>query len=537
LDLRKTPKGFYIYVYVLLFRGSLKWGIALSNCFADKIRFFDTTLRDGEQTPGISLTPEKKLIIAKQLDQLGVDTIEAGFAAASEGEMESIKLIAQEGLKAEVCSFARGVKEDIDAVLKSGADSVFLVIPSSDMHIRHKLKKTREYMLQLTEECVQYSKDHGLLVELGPEDATRSDMSFLKKMIATSVSVGADRVTPCDTVSALTPEKTYEFFSELKKTFPNVSFGAHCHDDFGLAVANSIAALRAGAEEVHVTVNGLGERAGNAALEEVVVSLKLLYDVKTAIKTERLYDTSLLVSRVTGIPVQPNKAIVGENAFVHESGIHTHAILSEPLTYEPIPPKIVGRTRRLAVGKHAGSRGIKATLKEMGLHPTDEQLNAIFLRVKTLGDKGKRVTDADLQAIAESVMGLPSIRAIKLEELTVVTGDRVTPTASVRLNLNGKLLTEAATGIGPVDAAMQAIRKAVSAVEPIRLEEYHVNAITGGTDALVEVIVRLRKGDRVATAMGAHGDIVMASVEAMLNGMNVLMSNHNRSRNNFTSKK
>jgi len=493
---------------VLLFRGSLKWGIALSNCFADKIRFFDTTLRDGEQTPGISLTPEKKLIIAKQLDQLGVDTIEAGFAAASEGEMESIKLIAQEGLKAEVCSFARGVKEDIDAVLKSGADSVFLVIPSSDMHIRHKLKKTREYMLQLTEECVQYSKDHGLLVELGPEDATRSDMSFLKKMIATSVSVGADRVTPCDTVSALTPEKTYEFFSELKKTFPNVSFGAHCHDDFGLAVANSIAALRAGAEEVHVTVNGLGERAGNAALEEVVVSLKLLYDVKTAIKTERLYDTSLLVSRITGIPVQPNKAIVGENAFVHESGIHTHAILSEPLTYEPIPPKIVGRTRRLAVGKHAGSRGIKATLKEMGLHPTDEQLNAI-----------------------------PSIRAIKLEELTVVTGDRVTPTASVRLNLNGKLLTEAATGIGPVDAAMQAIRKAVSAVEPIRLEEYHVNAITGGTDALVEVIVRLRKGDRVATAMGAHGDIVMASVEAMLNGMNVLMSNHNRSRNNFTSKK
>ncbi len=262
------------------------------------------------------------------------------------------------------------------------------------------------------------------------------------------------------------------------------------------------------------------------------MSLRLLYNVETGVKTERLYDTSFLVSRVTGIPVQPNKAIVGENAFVHESGIHTHAILAEPLTYEPIPPEVVGRKRRLAVGKHAGSKGIEAALKEMGLQPTEDQLGNIFLRVKTLGDKGKRVTDADLQAVAESVMGLPSMRAINLEELTVVTGDRVTPTASVRLKLNGNLLTEAATGIGPVDAAIHAIRKAVSAVEPIRLEEYHVNAITGGTDALVEVIVRLRKGDRVATAMGAHGDIVMASVEAMLSGMNVLMSNHNRTANN-----
>jgi len=520
---------------VLLFRGLLKWGIALSSSFARKIRIFDTTLRDGEQTPGVSLTPDKKLAIAKQLDHLGVDVIEAGFAAASEGEMEAVRLIAKEGLKAEICSFARGVEKDIDAVLESGANSVFLVIPSSEMHIRHKLKKTGEAMLKLTEECVQYAKDHGLKVELGPEDATRSEMAFLKKMIAAGISANADRVTPCDTVGVLTPEKTYEFFSKLKKAFPAVPLGVHCHDDFGMATANSIAALRAGAEEVHVTVNGLGERAGNAALEEVVTSLKLVYKVNTAIKTEHLYDTSLLVSRLTGIPVQPNKAIVGENAFVHESGIHTHAILAEPLTYEPIPPEVVGRTRRLTVGKHAGSRGIEAALKEMGLHPTEGQLKEIFSRVKTLGDKGKRVTDADLQAVAESVLGLPSIRAIKLEELTVVTGDRVTPTASVRLNLYGKLLTEAATGIGPVDAAMNAVRKAVSAVEPIRLEEYHVNAITGGTDALVEVIVRLRKGDRVATSMGAHGDIVMASVEAMLSGMNVLMSNHNRSENNLTS--
>jgi len=526
-------KAFIQHAGVSLFRCQLKWGIVLSSDFARRIRVFDTTLRDGEQTPGVSLTPEKKLVIANQLDKLGVDVIEAGFAAVSNGEMEAVRLIAQQGLKAEVCSFARGVQKDIDAVLKSGADSVFLVIPSSELHIRHKLKKSREAMLKLTEECVQYAKGHGLVVELGPEDATRSDMTFLKEMIAASISAGADRVTPCDTVGVLTPEKTYNFFSELKKEFPNAPLGAHCHDDFGMAVADSVAALRAGAEEVHVTVNGLGERAGNAALEEVLVALKLLYNVETAVETERLYDTSFLVSRVTGIPVQPNKAVVGENAFVHESGIHTHAILADPLTYEPIPPEVVGRRRRLAVGKHAGSRGIEAALKEMGLQPAKGQLNDIFLRVKTLGDKGKRVTDADLQAVAESVMGLPSVRAIKLEELTVVTGDKVTPTASVRLHLNGSLLTEAATGIGPVDAAIHAIRKAVSAVEPIRLEEYHVNAITGGTDALVEVIVRLRKGDRIATAMGAHGDIVMASVEAMLNGMNVLMSNHNRTANNL----
>jgi len=436
-------------------------------------------------------------------------------------------MISEENLEAEICSFARGVKRDIDAVVKSGADSVFLVIPSSDMHIKHKLKKSKDEILELTAESVKYAKDLGLIVELGPEDATRADIDFLKKMIAKGISEGADRVTPCDTVGILTPERTYKFYSELRDAFPEITLGAHCHDDFGMAAANSIAALQAGVDEVHVTVNGLGERAGNAALEEVAVSLKLLYGVETSIKTDRLYDTSLLVSRLTGISVQPNKAIVGENAFVHESGIHTHAILSEPLTYEPIPPEIVGRTRRLAVGKHAGSRGIKAALKEMGLHPNDEQLDEIFRRVKSLGDKGKIVTDADLYTIAETVMGLPSARAIRLEELTVVTGNNVTPTASVRLNLNGNLLTEAATGVGPVDAAIHAIRKAVSAVEPIRLEEYHVNAITGGTDALVEVIVRLRKGDRVVTAMGAHGDIVMASVEAMLSGMNVLMSNHN----------
>ncbi|MEM2130881.1 MAG: 2-isopropylmalate synthase, partial [Candidatus Bathyarchaeia archaeon] len=290
----------------------MKWGIALSSGFPRKIRIFDTTLRDGEQTPGASLTTEKKIALAKQLDNLGVDIIEAGFAAASEGELEAIKLIVKEGLKAEICSFARGVKKDIDAVKESGANSVFLVIPSSDIHIHHKLKKTREDLLKLTKDMVRYAKSRGLLVELGLEDATRAERSFLKDMINAGITAGADRVTPCDTVGVLTPEKTTEFYADLKQTFPEISLGVHCHDDFGMAVANSIAALKAGAEEVHVTINGLGERAGNAALEEVVVSLKLLYNIETGVKTEKLYDTSLLASRLTGISVQPNKAIVGE---------------------------------------------------------------------------------------------------------------------------------------------------------------------------------------------------------------------------------
>jgi D-citramalate synthase len=508
----------------------VKWGIALSNSFPERIRIFDTTLRDGEQTPGVSLTPKNKLRIAKQLDRLGVDVIEAGFAAASDGEMNAIKLIAKEGLRAEVYSMARGVKGDIDAVLKSDAKGVHLVVPTSDLHLKYKLKKSREEVLRLAEECTQYAKDHGLTVELSAEDATRSDFEFLTQMFGAGISAGADRICPCDTVGVLTPERTYKLFSELRKKFPDIPMSAHCHDDFGMAVANSIAALKSGADQVHATINGLGERAGNAALEEIAVALRAIYKVKISIKTELLYDTSRLVARLTSIPVQVNKAIVGDNAFVHESGMHTHGILAHPLTYEPIPPKLVGRTRRIVSGKHAGSRGIKASLNEMGLHPDSEQLKEIFLRVKTMGDKGKRVTDADLQAIAEAVMGLPKTRPIKLEELTVVTGDKVTPTASVQLNLNGKVLTEAATGVGPVDAAMKAVKKVISGVEPIKLEKYSVKAITGGTDAVTEVTVSLRKGDRMATAVGVNEDIVIASVEAMLSGINVLMTDYNKLR-------
>jgi D-citramalate synthase len=504
---------------------TLKWGIALFNRFPKSIKFLDTTLRDGEQTPGVSLVPENKLRIAQRLDELGVDFIEAGFAAVSEGEMESVSLIAKQGLRAQVASAARGTRNDIDAVLKSGASTICMIIPTSDLHIECKLRKTREQILSATQECVQYAKDHGLKVELLAEDATRSDFDYLTKVFQTAVDAGVDRVIPCDTVGILTPERTVEFFSKLKETI-KVPVGVHCHNDFGMAVANSVAALGAGAEEVHATINGLGERAGNAALEEIVITLKSLYKLDLSIKTELLYGTSQLVSRLTGVHVQPNKAIVGENAFTHESGIHTQGMLANPLTYEPIAPELVGCTRRISPGKHSGSHAIRKDLENMGLKPSEEQFKEIFQRIKELGDKGKTVMDADVLAIAENVMGLGGAKSIQLEEMTFVGGNKVTATASVRLRLNGKDVWGSAVGVGPVDAAINAVKDAIAETEPITLEQYNVKAITGGTDAMVEVVVRMRKGNRTVTAMGVREDIVKASMEAVLSGMNVLTTDY-----------
>ena len=507
-----------------------KWGIALFNRFPKRVRILDTTLRDGEQTPGVSLVPENKLRIAQRLDELGVDVIEAGFAAASEGEMEAVTLIAKQGLRAEISSCARGTRGDIEAVAKSGADSIHLVIPTSDIHLKYKLNKTQEQLLKITEDSVQLAKSCGLIVELSAEDATRTDVDFLKKFYEVGVATGADRVVACDTVGVLTPEKSYELFTELYNSV-KVPISVHCHNDFGMAVANSIAALRAGATQVHATINGLGERAGNASLEEIVVSLKQLYNLDLNIKTELLYSTSQLVSRLTGINVQPNKAIVGENAFTHESGIHTQGLLAHPLTYEPIAPELVGGTRRISPGKHSGTHGIQSALDKMGLKPTEDQFKEIFKRIKELGDKGKTVMDADVLAIAENVMGLSKAKPILLEEMTVVSGDKVTATASVRLRLNGKDVWGAAVGVGPVDAAINAVKNAIAEVEPITLEQYNVKAITGGTDAMVEVVVRMRKGDRAVTAMGVREDIVKASMEAVLSAMNVPTTDYNNKNN------
>ena len=500
-----------------------KCGIDLSKLHLESVNFLDTTLRDGEQTPGASLNPEKKLRIAKRLDELGIQIIEAGSAIASEGEIKTIRLIMKEKLNAEILSFARALKRDINAALKSDAQGVHLVVSTSPSHLKYKLKKTEEQVLQMAIDTTQYAKDHGLIVELSAEDATRSDLNFVKKVFAAGIDAGADRICPCDTVGILTPERSYSFHHEISSTF-NIPVSAHCHNDFGMGVANSIAALMGGAKEVHATINGLGERAGNASLEEIVMTLISLYDVQLPIKTQLFYNTSRLVSRLTGISVQPNKAIIGDNAFTHEAGIHTHGVLASPLTYEPFPPELVGIHRRLSTGKLSGTHGIKAFLEDLDLKPTADQLEEIFRRIKAIGDSGKVITDVELYTVAEMVMGLPKVYPVKLEELTVMAGNKITPTASVRITMDDKLLTEAAVGIGPVDAAINAINKAVAQATNIHLDDYSVKAITGGTNAVVEVIVKLKKGNIILSSKGVHGDIVMASVEAMLNGMNVLMA-------------
>lgn len=460
-------------------------------------------------------------MIARKIDSLGVDIIEAGSAITSDGERASIKEISKAGLNAEICSYCRIKKEDIDAALSCDVASIHLVVPVSDLHIREKLKKDRESVREMAVEMTEYAKSHGLIVELSGEDASRADLEYLKSVYNAGIDAGADRLCFCDTVGILLPEKTYEIFEDLSQLRAPIS--VHCHNDFGMATANTISALRAGASQAHVTINGIGERAGNTSLEEVVMILYSLYKQKTRIDIKGLYTTSRLVSRLSGIPVAPNKSIVGGNAFTHEAGIHVHGLLANTATYEPITPELVGRERRIVLGKHAGRSSVVLALKELGLLANDKQIDDIVIRMKELGDKGKRVTDADLQTIAETVLGIYQEAQIKLEELTVVAGNTVMPTASIRLKVNGINVVEAGVGTGPVDAAINALKKALSGVADIHLDEYHVDAITGGTDALVEVWVKLSKGGKTITARGARTDIIMASVEAVLEGINRLI--------------
>ncbi|MBA1341829.1 MAG: (R)-citramalate synthase CimA [ANME-2 cluster archaeon] len=469
----------------------------------------------------MSLSTKDKLLIAHKLDTLGVDIIEAGSAITSEGEREAIRAVANEGLNAEICSYCRVRNEDIDLALECDVDSIHLVVPVSDLHIKSKLKKDRETVKQMALDATEYAKDHGLIVELSGEDASRADLGFLRSLYSEGIEAGADRVVFCDTVGLLVPEKTYEIFKELSTLSKPVAI--HCHNDFGFATANTISALRGGASEAHVTINGIGERAGNTSLEEVVMSLENLYGYSPNIKLDELYTTSRLVSRLTGIPVAPNKAIVGGNAFTHEAGIHVHGLIADTSTYEPMKPETIGRQRKIVLGKHAGKSSVILALKELGLDASNEQLKEIVARIKELGDKGKHVTDADLETIAETVLNITYEPKVKLEELTVVSGNMVTPTASIKMKVNGDVIVEAGVGDGPVDAAIAALRKGISGVADIRLEEYHVDAITGGTDALVEVWVKLNREGKVITARGARTDIIMASVEAVLEGINRLM--------------
>ncbi len=524
----------------------------------------DTTLRDGEQTPGISLTVEKKLIIAHALDELGVDIIEAGTAIAGEEEFKAIKEIANSGLKAEVCSFARIKEMDIDAVANADADSVFMVAPSSDIHIRTKFPgKSREDIIEISVRAVEYAKERGLKVEFGAEDSSRADLGFVKELFKAVVDAKADRLTFTDTVGVLIPEKAERIMRELKSTF-KVPIAFHGHNDFGLATANTVYAVKGGAKEIHVTVNGLGERAGNAPLEEVVLVLETFYGIKTNIRKEKIYEVSKLVETLTRFPIALNKPVVGYNAFMHESGIHTSALLRNTISYEPIPPELIGRKRAIVHGKHSGKASIIKLVEELGYEADDEQVKMIMKRIKEFEGKGKRVMGSDLIKIIEDVLKVKRGRKIILKGLNVVCGKSGTsPHASIKISLNGEDVEATALGKGPFDASVRALKNAlknyaekkgdrsIGELVNVKLVNYKANAIIDdkvvdymerlaernpklsdlieririltGTDAPVDVIIQLEKDDKVVTAIGRSTDIIHASVEAYIECLNKLI--------------
>jgi len=493
----------------------------------ERIRIFDTTLRDGEQTPGVSLTPEEKVEIAVNLNNLGVDVIEAGFPISSQGEREAIKRITSLNMEAEICALARTVKKDIDVAIDCNVDSIHTFIATSPLHRKYKLKMDKEEILRRAVEAVEYIKEHGITVEFSAEDATRTEIPYLIEVYKAVEEAGADRINVPDTVGVMIPRAMEYLIRRLKEEI-TVPISVHCHNDFGLAVANSLGAVEGGAQQVHCTVNGIGERAGNAALEEVVMALKMIYGIETGVKTEKLTEVSQLVSKLTGIKLQVNKAIVGENAFAHESGIHAHGVLAHALTYEPIPPEMVGQRRRIILGKHTGSHAIECKLKELGFkvgeNITEEQFKEILKRIKDIGDKGKRITDDDVIAIVEDITKrtVKGERVVNLEQIAVMTGNKVIPTASVILTIDGERHIASGVGVGPVDAAIKAIQSIIG--EKIRLKEYSINAITGGTDALAEVTIKLEGYGREVTVKAANEDIVRASVEAVIEGINRVMA-------------
>lgn len=492
-----------------------------------RVRIFDTTLRDGEQTPGVALSPEKKLTIAKRLDELGVDAIEAGFPVISDGEQHAIKLITKANLKAEICGLARTNKKDIDAAIDCGLNYIHTFIATSDIHLQYKLKMTREQALAKAIEAVEYGKAHGLQVEFSAEDATRTDRAFLKHVFSEVAKAKADRIDIPDTVGYSTPQ----YIAEITKdaiAATKLPISVHCHNDFGLAVANAISGIQAGAQCAHVTINGIGERAGNASLEEFVMALQCLQfgeKWETGIDTKLLYETSKFVSNLVGIVVQPNKAIVGENAFGHESGIHTHGILNNPLTYEPIGPELVGRTRWLQVGKHAGVHGVAAMQDEYGVKPSESQLKQIIDKVKAIGDQGKQVTDVELLSIANEILGEHAIkRIVQLSGFSVSTGIGTMPYAFVKLNIDGDDHIGTDYGVGPVDAALNAIQKITGEIAKIRVKEYKLDSISGGSDALCEVTIKVEDAyGNISSAKSIGEDIVTTSVQAVIEGINRIM--------------
>lgn len=498
-----------------------------------KITFFDTTLRDGEQSPGASMNIDEKLEVARQLARLGVDVIEAGFPASSDRDFEAVQSIAREVSGPIIAGLCRANETDIRrcaaAIAPARRQRIHTFIATSDIHLQYKLRKTRDEVLAMAVSAVTLAKSLCDDVEFSAEDATRSDVDFLCQIIEAVIAAGASTVNIPDTVGYVTPDEFSDLINTVKSRVPNIDqavISVHCHNDLGLAVANTLAAVRAGARQVECTINGLGERAGNAALEELVMAMRTRqdrYQTEYNINTKELMRTSRLVSDVTGIPVQPNKAIVGANAFAHEAGIHQHGMLANRLTYEIMTPEDVGvNESKLVLGIHSGKHAILRKLLDMGYELDDEQLEKVVQRVKLVAEKKKEVTERDLESIVNDETSQVA-EAIHLDYLLVVAGSDMIPTSTIRLIRDGQAVTRAGIGVGSVDSIYHTITEMIDT--PHSLVDYLVHSVTGGTDALGEVTVRLRNDQgAIFTGRGSSTDILEASARAYVQALNRLVA-------------
>ncbi len=497
----------------------------------EKIIIFDTTLRDGEQAPGASLNPQQKLEIAFQLEKLGVDVIEAGFPVASPGDFQAVNEISKKIKQSAVCGLARCVKPDImlaaKAVKPAKHPRVHIFLATSKIHLQYKFRKAEDEILKIAKDATRFARKHCADIEFSPEDATRSERQFIYRVIETAINEGASTINIPDTVGYSYPQEVYSLITDIRNNVPNIEkavIAIHCHDDLGLSTANSLSAILAGARQVHCTVNGIGERAGNTSLEEVVMALKTRKDVFgdffTQINTKEIYRTSRLVSNLTDFVVPPNKAIVGRNAFRHEAGIHQDAVLKKRSTYEIMDPHDVGiSSSQLVLGKHSGRHAFGDRLKHMGFKLDEKQLNRAFWRFKDMADKKKDIYDDDLRIIVED-----EIRVIKpvwkLESFEISSGTKIKPYAKVSLDKKGKLLTAESSGDGPVDACFKALDKITG--QKVKLEDFRLEAVTSGKDALGQVSLKLNTRGSTVSGRGSSTDIVEAAVKAYIDAVNKL---------------
>ncbi|AAW39927.1 MAG: 2-isopropylmalate synthase [Dehalococcoides mccartyi] len=504
----------------------------------DKIKIFDTTLRDGEQAAGASLNAQEKLEIARQLEKLGVDIIEAGFPITSPGDFEAVKLIAQEVRTPVICGLARAIPADIDraweALKEAAHPRIHVFISSSEIHMVHQIKKSREEVMELARTMVARAKSYTDDIEFSPMDASRSDPEFLYKLLEAVIDAGATTLNIPDTVGYAIPSEFGELIKGIRQNVPNINkavISVHCHDDLGMGTANSLAAVKNGARQVECTLNGIGERAGNAALEEVVMALRTrsdFFNFETGINTQEIYRSSRLVSALTGFAIQPNKAVVGENAFRHQSGIHQDGVIKMAKTFEIMDPKEVGiQASSLVLGKLSGRHAFKQHLTELGFDLNEEDFDRAFKAFKDLADKKKDVTDRDIEALVAEELRT-TVELYHLDRIQVTSGDRGIPTAAVRLTTpNGGAAEDAALGSGPVDAVYKAINRIVNV--PNKLTEFSVKSVTAGIDALGEVLIRIESDGVTYTGRGSDTDIIVASAKAYMNALNRLLRVKNAS--------